>query len=710
MAKSAIMSLRIVADAKNAVTGMQKASGAVGNFLKVAGAAAVAAAGVALVKYGADAVKMAGDLEQSIGAIDTVFKGNAQQIHDWAKTASTDVGLTRNEYNELGTLIGTQLKNGGTAMDQLAPKTNKLIGLGADLSSMFGGTSKEAIEALSSALKGERDPIERYGVSLNQAKIDAEAAALGFSKVGGSLSDEANQAATLSLIMKQTADAHGNFAKEANTLQGQQQRMNAGWKDIQTTLGTLLLPILTKFFAFINTNILPVLATFADNLAEGGLGGAMERLRGIAEPVFSVIGQLVSQLAPVIVPLVAQFIALASSLSPVSLVMQVLAPIIPVVVQALGQVAGVVAQVLAVLVPLAANLVGTILPVFAQLVSSVIPPLISVIMTLVSAVAPLVVSLASALAPILTSLASTLLPTVAAAIVALVGAIQPVVEILLGLLIPVISSLLPIVTKIFGSVVTVISGALQIVSGVIQVVTGIITGNWSQTWNGIKTIVSGVWNVIKGIVQTGINLVMGIISGVLGLIKGVWSAGWNAVSTVVSGIWSNIKGAAQSFFGGLPGVILGALGNVGNLLVGAGRAIIDGFTSGLRNAWEAGKNFIGGIGDWIAKNKGPISYDKVLLKPAGAAIMGGLVKSMRAAMPDLKKTVDQATGTILGLEASPKVNLRTRTNSSPGGGSTAASARNITIEVNFNGLVTDKVGTAREIRKVLREYDQLVGA
>src|SRR5699024_9790316 len=97
-------------------------------------------------------------------------------------------GLTKNEFNELGTLMGAQLKNGGTAMDELAPKTNELIGLGADLSSMFGGDTKQAVEALSSALKGERDPIERYGVTLKQASIDAKAAELGFDKVNGALS------------------------------------------------------------------------------------------------------------------------------------------------------------------------------------------------------------------------------------------------------------------------------------------------------------------------------------------------------------------------------------------------------------------------------------------------------------------------------------------------------------------------------------------
>lgn len=231
-----------------------------GGALAILGGAALAGS------FLKDAVGAAGDLEQSIGAIDTVFGKSASKIHKWSKGAAQDVGLTQNEFNELGTLIGSQLKNGGTAMDQLAPKTKGLITAGADLSSMFGGSTKEAVEALSSALKGERDPIERYGVSLNQAKIDAEAAALGFKKVDGALSSQAQQAATLSLITKQTADAQGNFAKESDTLAGKQQRLSAQFGNMKTSLGTALLPVMTKVFGFFNDTALPAISSFTSGL------------------------------------------------------------------------------------------------------------------------------------------------------------------------------------------------------------------------------------------------------------------------------------------------------------------------------------------------------------------------------------------------------------------------------------------------------------
>lgn len=259
------ITVSVLADTKNfskAMKGLGDATGfnklaagakKVGKALAVAGAAA-AGAGIA---FGVKAVKAAGDLEQSIGAIDTVFKDNAKTVHKWAKNAATDVGLSRNAYNELATLLGTQLKNGGTALDDLGGKTNELVTLGADLASMFGGDTKTAVEALSSALKGERDPVEKYGVSLKQATIDAKAAEMGFEKVGGSLSNEAQQAATLALIMEQTADAHGNFAKESNTLQGQTQRLKAKFDNIVSTVGMKLIPAVTKVVEWVSDRLGP---------------------------------------------------------------------------------------------------------------------------------------------------------------------------------------------------------------------------------------------------------------------------------------------------------------------------------------------------------------------------------------------------------------------------------------------------------------------
>lgn len=233
--------------------------------LKNAGAVAGAAVGAAFVLQMGVAIRNAGALEQSMGAIKAIFKDSASEMYGYSSTAAKTVGLSKLEYQELATLIGAQLKNGGMAMDQLAGKTNDLVSVGADLSSMFGGTTREAVEALNSALRGENDPIEKYGITLTAAKVEAEAAALGFSKVGGELQSNAKQAAILSLVQKQSVDSMGNFAKETTTFSGSIQILKARWADLTTNWAGYVLPILGRLIGFIGGPVMDAL----DNMTNG---------------------------------------------------------------------------------------------------------------------------------------------------------------------------------------------------------------------------------------------------------------------------------------------------------------------------------------------------------------------------------------------------------------------------------------------------------
>lgn len=263
MGKTAILSVKIIGDATGAVTSLDSVDAAAARTEKTlrAVSAAVLIVIAALVGLGIGAFNAASDLQQASGAVDAVFGAYADGVHEQGRQAAQEVGLAQDQYEQLAAVLGSQLKNMGIAQDQAGDKTSELIALGADLSATFGGSAADAVAALSSLLRGERDPIERYGVSIKQADIDARKAALGLSELTGEAAKQADLQATLALLLDQTGDSAGRFAQESDTASGAQQRANAAWRDAQAALGEAFLPVvregadlLSNFANFVRDN------------------------------------------------------------------------------------------------------------------------------------------------------------------------------------------------------------------------------------------------------------------------------------------------------------------------------------------------------------------------------------------------------------------------------------------------------------------------
>lgn len=261
---------------------------------KVLGTIGALVAGAQLIDFFKQGVSGAADLEQSIGAVDSVFKDSAQQIHAWADSAATDVGLSANAYREMATTVGAQLKNMGIAQEDVAIQADDLIGKGADLAAQFGGPTSEAVAALGSLLRGETDPIERYGISIKQADINAKLAEMGLDGLEGQAAKTARTQALLTLVNEQGADAWGTFARETDTASGQAQIAAAQFEDMRTTVGAALLPVLTEFGQIANETLIPALQQSANWLQENSdtigplvkvAGGAAVAVGGLAVAV-----------------------------------------------------------------------------------------------------------------------------------------------------------------------------------------------------------------------------------------------------------------------------------------------------------------------------------------------------------------------------------------------------------------------------------------
>ena len=248
MSKTAILSVRIISDSKEAAKGFSQAAGGVdkleGKVKGAASAMSVASAGV--IAFGKEALDAASALQQSTGAVESVFKSQADAIKGLAADAAQSVGLSANQYQEFASVMGSQLKNLGVEQSNLVPTTDKLITMGADLASMYGGTTADAVEALSAVFRGETDPIEKYGISIKQSDVNARLAADGLDGLEGEARKQAETQARLAILTEQSADAQGNFAREIDTAAGSAQIAAAEWENAKASLGEALLPIATR--------------------------------------------------------------------------------------------------------------------------------------------------------------------------------------------------------------------------------------------------------------------------------------------------------------------------------------------------------------------------------------------------------------------------------------------------------------------------------
>lgn len=243
--------VRIITDAKDAAKGVADAQKEYQGFnatMKGLAAPAGIALG-AITALGAGALDSASQLQQSMGSVEAVFGDNSKAILDWSKNAANSVGLATSEYQNFASVIGAQLKNLGVPMDAVAGGTNDLITLGADLAATYGGSTQQAVEALSSALRGEADPAEKYGLALNQTAVNAYLAEQGLDGLEGTALTAAKAQAVMALASEQAGGALGQFGRESDTVSGQQQRLTAKWEDASAALGQGLLPIITPIVA-----------------------------------------------------------------------------------------------------------------------------------------------------------------------------------------------------------------------------------------------------------------------------------------------------------------------------------------------------------------------------------------------------------------------------------------------------------------------------
>lgn len=463
-------------------------------------------------------------------------------------------------------------------------------------------------------------------------------------------------------------------------------------------------------------------------LGAAGLGGALSGLSGVP-----IIGSMFGSLGKV----------LGGLGGPITLVIGALAGLIATSPQLRGEFGEMLTNVFASIkqaLELLQPSIKTLMDAFAQLAQALIPVLAKIIPLLTPIISTLIGSMVPAIQSVLnmvTGLVDVLVPIVQNCLPAVAGALKyflPLIQAIVSI-IPAIIAVLTTGIGVFKAVTTAISLAskaqavlnavlnanpiILIVSLIASLVSALVyfftcTDKGKAIWQqftdflsncvqNIRDFFSGLGNDITGFFTAAgegaqnawnsvVNWFMGIpdaicnfFAGVGGRITGFFSNAANGVENA----WNNVV----SWFGGIPNAICGVFAGAGAWLWNAGSAIINGLLNGLRAAFGKVKSFVSGIGDWIVRHKGPLSYDKVMLKPAGLAIMQGFDKSLKAGWKDVQRTVNGMNAQINGgfdVDASKSG----RANVSNGGGG----ATYVTQTFNYPAIAPTSISTQQRLQ------------
>lgn len=210
------------------------------------------------------ATAAASDLGESLNAVNKIFGEQAEAIHEWGRTSANSYGLSQRAFNQLAVPLGAGLKNAGIDLATVSKLTIQLTERSADMASVFNTDVSQALEAIQAGLRGESDPLEQFGVGLNEAAVTAEALAMSGKKVASELNNQDKALARVNLIMKQTEATAGDFVETSDSLANATRIANAQLEEAKAKMGQALLPILAEM-----AKVLGVVAEAFSSLPSG---------------------------------------------------------------------------------------------------------------------------------------------------------------------------------------------------------------------------------------------------------------------------------------------------------------------------------------------------------------------------------------------------------------------------------------------------------
>lgn len=502
--------------AKSNINGLKNA---LGDVTKIAGGFLTAGAitqGVSFFKGQIGGViSGASDLAESMSKVNVVFGQSATTVQKWSQGASQSMGLSKQAALEAAGTFGNLFTAMGIGQGEAADLSTNLVGLASDFASFNNIGTDEALIKLRAGLVGETEPLRTLGVNLNAAAVEAYILEKGIASSKDEITDAMKVQARYALILEQSKNAQGDFARTSGGLANQQRILKAEFANLQAGLGTALLPVMTAVVKVLAGQVVPALAKGSQHLQtfiatiKAGLSGDVAK----AAAGFAALPPPLQQLA----------LWLAKNEDGIKKVAEIIRS------TAISAMQG-----------------------WLRIIEALGPPLLK-LAKYIADHKPLLIALGVAVGIAVVALVG--IPVVIAAVIIAVGLLaskwdaikKKTLEVWNSIPGPIREALETIVELVkiqFEMVRNSIETALDVIRGVIKTAVALWKGDWGEAWEGIKEI--------------GLAIFQGFVTDILLKLE--------FLKTGALAIWDAIAGGASSAFGGAKSLVTGILDSIRNTI------------------------------------------------------------------------------------------------------------------------------------------------
>lgn len=550
--------------------------------------------GAAIAKTIKSALSQGAELEQSIGGIETLFKGSADKVKAYANQAYKTAGLSANEYmKNVTSFSASLLQSLGGDTSKAADISNMAMMDMADNMNKMGTPLQDIQNAYQGFAKQNYTMLDNLKLGYGGTKQEMERLLADAEKLTGKKYDINNLSDVYEAIhaVQKELDITGTTAKEAqSTLSGSFGMMKAAWQDL---LGK----------AAIGENLSEPIKHLVESIM-ATLKNAIPMIINIVTTLPVAIVQTFAGLAPTLIPMIVQNVMdlingvvaalpllLQACLQIITGLVDGLIAAIPLLLAALPQIiegirtffVGATPQIVETGIKLLTALTQDLPTIITQIVA-VIPQIIN---SIVNAIIPLI--------PLIVQAGVQLLVALVQALPQIIQAIIPAIPTIVASLANAIANNIPIIVKSgYDLIVAIIQALPQIIIAVARSVPAIIRAL-------VGAFRSNAWQMVN----VGRNLLLGLAKGIGQAISGVVRVAAIACKSVLK----TVKG----IFG---------INSPSKVFEGIGIYLNEGLAKGINESLNPVKNAMSSVRDiatqdfessiGISTKKGSMAVDRIL--------------------------------------------------------------------------------------------------